>query len=375
MPVAGSGRISKPRWLADCPGERSRTCYKEDMSTTWRPPTLDEVAQVAGVSRATVSRVVNGAPNVDPGLRDVVRRAIETTGYVPNRAARSLVTRRTGAVAFVVSEPDRHADEPFPATVFGDPFFGRVVTGVLGVLGPKDVHPVLMHIDSTPTRDGLVNRLRQDHIDGVLLISIYPEDPLPTLLTSANVPTVLFSKPARPAPVSYVDVAHRDGTKLAADRLIAVGRTRIATIAGPLDSPAGQERLAGFQDAMARHGQPFVPSVEGNFTRKGGEQAMTRLLAEAPDVDGIFVANDLMAAGAVAVLREHGRRVPDDVAVIGFDDSAAARDCRPPLTTIRQPVEDMAAEMARMVLDRIERPDQPPASVIFEPALVIRESA
>ncbi len=341
-----------------------------------RPPTLDHVAQVAGVSRATVSRVVNGAPNVDPGLQELVRQAIEETGYVPNRAARSLVTRRTGSVALVMSEPERHAgDGPFPATVLGDPFFGRIISGVLGVLGPRDVHPVLMLVDSRPVRSGLVNRLRQDHIDGVLLISIYPDDTLPTLLTGAEVPTVLFSKPARPAAVSYVDVAHREGTKLAADRLVARGCTRIATIAGPRDAPAGQERLIGFQDAMARHGRPFVASVEGNFTQQGGEQAMERLLAEQPDVDGIFVANDLMAAGAVAVLREHGRRVPADVAVIGFDDSAAARDCRPPLTTVRQPVEDMAAEMARMLLDRIERPDQPPASVIFEPSLVARESA
>jgi DNA-binding LacI/PurR family transcriptional regulator len=341
-----------------------------------RPPTLDHVAQVAGVSRATVSRVVNGAPNVDPGLQELVRRAIEETGYVPNRAARSLVTRRTGSVAFVVSEPERHVDDgPFPATVFSDPFFGRIVRGVLAVFGPRDVHPVLMLVDSVAVRAGLVNRLRQDHIDGVLLISIYPDDTLPTLLTSAEMPTVLFSKPARPAPVSYVDVAHREGTKLAADRLVARGCTRIATIAGPSDAPAGQERLIGFQDAMARHGRPFVASVEGNFTQQGGERAMERLLAEQPDVDGIFVANDLMATGAVTVLREHGRRVPDDVAVIGFDDSAAAHTCRPPLTTVRQPVEDMAAEMARMLLDRVERPDQPPASVIFEPSLVVRESA
>lgn len=345
------------------------------LATEWHAPTLEQVAQVAGVSRATVSRVVNGAPNVDPNMQAAVRRAIESTGYVPNRAARSLVTRRTGAVAFVVSEPDRHADEPFPATVFSDPFFGRVVSGMLGVLGPRDVHPVLMLIDSPQSREALVSRLRQDNIDGVLLISIYPADPLPTLLTEANVPTVLFAKPASPAPISYVDVAHRDGTRLAADRLTEIGRQRIATISGPLDATAGQERLIGFQDAMARHGHPFVPSVAGDFTRQGGEQAMTRLLADHPEADAIFAANDLMAAGAITVLREHGRRIPEDVAVIGFDDSSAARDCRPPLTTIRQPVEDMAAEMARMVLDRITHPDQPPASVIFEPQLVIRESA
>jgi DNA-binding LacI/PurR family transcriptional regulator len=126
---------------------------------------------------------------------------------------------------------------------------------------------------------------------------------------------------------------------------------------------------------MARHGQPFVVSVEGNFTHLGGEQAMERLLAEQPDVDGVFVANDLMAQGAVAVLRDHGRRVPEDVAVVGFDDSSAARGCRPPLTTVRQPVEDMAAEMARLVLAHIEEPDQQITSVIFEPTLVVRDSA
>lgn len=345
------------------------------MSSSDRPPTLEHVARVAGVSRATVSRVVNGHPNVDPSLRDIVHRAITATGYVPNRAARSLVTRRTGTVALVVSEPERHSADRFSATVFSDPFFGRVVAGVLGEFGPRDVHPVLMLVETAEARAGLVNRLRQDHIDGVLLISNYPDDTLPTLLTDASLPTVLFSKPARPVPVSYVDVAHRDGAKLATDHLVASGRTRIATIAGPRGVRAGQERLAGFRDAMAHHGHHRIVSVAGDFTRQGGEQAMERLFAKKPDVDGIFAANDLMAAGAVAVLREHGRRVPEDVAVVGFDDSTAARDCRPPLTTIRQPVEDMAAEMARMVLDLVDHPDDEVRSVIFEPTLVVRESA
>ncbi len=346
------------------------------MSSSDRPPTLEHVARVAGVSRATVSRVVNGHPNVDPSLRDVVHQAITATGYVPNRAARSLVTRRTGTVALVVSEPERHTGgDRFSTTVFSDPFFGRVVAGVLGEFGPRDVHPVLMLVETARARAGLVNRLRQDHIDGVLLISNYPDDTLPSLLREASLPTVLFSKPASNVPVSYVDVDHREGAKLAVDHLVAGGRTRIATIAGPRGVLAGQERLSGFREAMAHHGHQRVTSVDGDFTRQGGEQAMERLFARKPDVDGIFAANDVMAAGAVAVLREHGRRVPEDIAVIGFDDSTAARDCRPALTTIRQPVEDMAAEMARMVLDRVEHPDDDVTSVIFEPTLVVRDSA
>jgi DNA-binding LacI/PurR family transcriptional regulator len=138
--------------------------------------------------------------------------------------------------------------------------------------------------------------------------------------------------------------------------------------------PAGQERLAGFRDALARHGRPEVPSVEGDFTLESGERAMTQLLAEHPEVDGVFAANDLMAQGALLVLRDTGRAVPEEVAVIGFDDSSAALACRPPLTTIRQPLEDMAAEMARLLLAHIEQPGRPVSSVIFDPTLVVRKS-
>jgi DNA-binding LacI/PurR family transcriptional regulator len=342
------------------------------MSTEQAPPTLEHVAKVAGVSRATVSRVVNGIRNVDPELREAVERAIEQTGYVPNRAARSLVTRRTGAVALVVSEPSKHTDA-FPGGVFADPFFGRVVSGVLSVLGPMDVNPVLMLVDSEKARKQLVNRLRQDRYDGVLLISIDPRDPLPALLTVAGVPTVMFARPVQPIPMSYVDVAHEDGARLAAEHLVARGCRQVATISGPLDTPAGQDRLAGFRSAMARHGQAYVPSAEGDFTQTGGERATEALLAQS--FDGLFVANDLMAMGALDVLRRHGKRIPEDVAVIGFDDSGAALSCRPRLTTVRQPVEDMAAEMARLVIERIGGEGERVTSVIFEPSLVVRDSA
>jgi len=342
------------------------------MSTEQAPPTLEHVAKVAGVSRATVSRVVNGIRNVDPELREAVERAIEQTGYVPNRAARSLVTRRTGALALVVSEPTTHTDA-FAGGVFADPFFGRVVSGVLRVLSPLDVNPVLMLVDSEKARDQLMGRLRQDRFDGVLLISIDPKDPLPAMLTLAGVPTVMFARPVQPIAISYVDVAHQDGARLAADHLAERGCRQVATVSGPLDTPAGQDRLAGFRAAMARHGQAHVPSVAGDFTQSGGERA-TELLLGTP-FDGLFVANDLMAMGALDVLRRHGKRVPEDVAVIGFDDSGAALSCRPRLTTIRQPVEDMAAEMARLVLERVNGAETQVTSVIFEPSLVVRGSS
>ncbi|MFJ9107603.1 LacI family DNA-binding transcriptional regulator [Streptomyces sp. NPDC102283] len=380
-------------------------------------PTLEDVARAAGVSRATVSRVVNGVRNVDPVIQEAVRRAVSVTGYAPNRAARSLVTRRADAIALVVSgagvEPeaarqdsatgasgDGKEDEDkggtgarsggeasgkdragsggsgsFTAQVFADPFFGRVVTGVVDYLRPRGMHPVLMFAETSRAREEVVAYLRQGSADGALVVSTHAEDPLPALIADAGLAAVLYARPARPVQVSYVDLAHQDGARLAAEHLLGRGCRRIATISGPLDVPAGQARLTGFRDAMARHGHPYIPIAEGRFTQESGEAAMERLLAEHPDVDGVFAANDLMALGACHVLREHGRSIPGDVAVVGFDDSSAALACRPPLTTVRQPVEGMAAEMTRLLLDRLARPDGPVTSVIFEPELVVRGSA
>ncbi|MET8879332.1 LacI family DNA-binding transcriptional regulator [Streptomyces rubiginosohelvolus] len=352
-------------------------------------PTLEDVARAAGVSRATVSRVVNGVRNVDPVIQEAVRRAVSVTGYTPNRAARSLVTRRADAIALVVSgagvEPGAAEEaedttesgqgSSFTAQVFADPFFGRVVTGVVNYLRPRGMHPVLMFAESSRAREDVVAYLRQGRADGALVVSTHAEDPLPALIAEAGLAAVLFARPARPVPVSYVDLAHQDGARLAAEHLLGRGCRRIATISGPLDVPAGQARLTGFRDTMARHGHPYIPIVEGRFTQESGEAAMERLLAEHPDLDGVFAANDLMALGACHVLRERGRSVPGDVAVVGFDDSSAALACRPPLTTVRQPVEGMAAEMTRLLLDRLSRPDGPVTSVIFEPELVVRGSA
>ncbi|MER7749741.1 LacI family DNA-binding transcriptional regulator [Streptomyces bacillaris] len=348
-------------------------------------PTLEDVARAAGVSRATVSRVINGVRNVDPAIQEVVRQAVSVTGYAPNRAARSLVTRRADAVALVVSgagveaEPGAGAAAgdggSFTAQVFADPFFGRVVTGVVDYLRPRGMHPVLMFAETSRTRDEVVGYLRQGSADGALVVSTHAGDPLPGLLAEAGLAAVLFARPARPVPISYVDLAHQDGARLAAEHLLARGCRRLATISGPLDVPAGRARLTGFRDALARHGHAYTPVAEGRFTQESGEAAMERLLAEHPDLDGVFAANDLMATGACHVLREHGRRVPEDVAVVGFDDSSAALACRPPLTTVRQPVEAMAAEMARLLLDRPPGPSSPATSVIFEPELVVRASA
>ncbi|MEU6104363.1 LacI family DNA-binding transcriptional regulator [Streptomyces flaveolus] len=341
-------------------------------------PTLEDVAREAGVSRATVSRVVNGVRNVDPAIQDLVRRAVERTGYAPNQAARQLVTRRTTTVALVVSGAGDASDteqNAFATRVFADPFFGRVVGGVVGHLRPRSMHPVLMFAETPEARQEVVGYLRQGGADGALVVSTHPDDPLPALLADARLPAVLFARPGRPVPLSHVDLAHRDGGRLAAEHLLARGCRRVVTVAGPLAVAASQERLAGFRDTLARHGHPHVPVAEGGFTVDSGMAAMNALLDEHPSLDGVFTANDLMAQGAIQVLRDHGRRVPEDVAVVGFDDSSVAVTCRPRLTTVRQPVEEMAATMARLLGEHIDGTRGEPTSVLFEPELVIRDSA
>ncbi|GAB3646125.1 LacI family DNA-binding transcriptional regulator [Glycomyces tarimensis] len=337
-------------------------------------PTLEDVARAAGVSRATVSRVINQTRNVDPEIQEAVRRAVAATGYVPNRAARSLVTRRSDAIGVVVAGvgPTEDVDA---GKFFTDPFFGRILTGIIGSLRPRNIYPALMVAENEDDEAAIAAYLKQGNADGALLISTFAVDRIPALVVEAGRPAVRFARPPQEAPVSYVDLANRDGGALAADHLASLGRRRPAAITGPLAVPAAHERQSGYVEQWARRGRAFVPSAEGYFTFDSGERAMKDLLAEHPDMDAVFVASDLMAQGAIHVLHDHGRRVPEDVAVVGFDDSSPSRLSRPQITTVRQPLEDMGAEMVRLLLERIADPGMEPASVIFEPELVVRESA
>src|SRR5690349_16719889 len=242
-------------------------------------PTMDQVAEAAGVSRATVSRVINGAPSVDAKIREIVQRAIAETGYVPNVAARSLVTRKSNSVALVISEPDRPFDSSFLNRIFTDPYFGRITAGATGALRPHDIHLVIIPTDSTDHHH-VIRYLRQGHVDGVLLISSHEQDTLPRQVHDLGIPAVVSARPTSPIAVSYVDVDQRLGAQLAADHLLGRGRSRLATISGPLDIPSGLDRLEGFRDYLLSRGFSSVPTIEGDFTRSGGEVAARRLLSD-----------------------------------------------------------------------------------------------
>lgn len=337
-------------------------------------PTLEKVAARAGVGRGTVSRVVNGSSQVSPQAREAVERAIAELGYVPNLAARALVTRRTDAVALVVSESEER--------VFGEPFFAGIVRGISSGLVDAHLQLWLAMAQSAAERERVEHHLTSQHVDGVMLLSLHDADPLPLLVEQRGLPFVLGGRPARllrPGVSAgwFVDVDNTGGARQAVDHLREQGRRVIATIAGPQDMGVGLARLAGYRDAARAHGLPADESLigYGDFSYDSGIVATRQLLERHPDVDGIFVAADLMAAGALRAIREAGRRVPDDVAVVGFDDSGVARQTEPTLTTIRQPIEEMGREMARLLIARIsgEQPEQPYS--ILETTVVVRESA
>ncbi|HEX6499762.1 MAG TPA: LacI family DNA-binding transcriptional regulator [Micromonosporaceae bacterium] len=335
-------------------------------------PTLDEVAARAGVGRGTVSRVVNGSPQVSAEARAAVEKAIAELGYVPNRAARALVTQRTDAVALVVSEPDDR--------VFGEPFFAGIVRGISAVLNESPLHLWLAMASSTAERRRVEHHLTGQHVDGVLLLSGHGGDTLPDLLAERGLPTVLGGRPLASnaaGSASFVDVDNVGGARLAVSHLAALGRRTIATIAGPLDMRAGVDRLTGYREALRAANLPGDDRlvVAGDFGEESGARAMGTLLDRVPDLDAVFVASDLMAAGALRVLRSRGRRVPQDVAVVGFDDSTVARHTDPPLTTVHQPVEEMGRRMARLLLARIAGDPDARSEVVLDTHLVVRASA
>ncbi|MGW4198793.1 LacI family DNA-binding transcriptional regulator [Streptomyces sp. NPDC005004] len=332
-------------------------------------PTLEAVAERAGVSRATVSRVVNGGDGVRAPLVARVQEAVEELGYVPNRAARSLVTRRHDAVAVVIAEPGTR--------VFADPFFAAQLRGISKELTAHDNQLVLLLTEGRDDHARVARYLAGGHVDGALVFSLHLDDPLPGLIHDAGVPTVFGGRPdwsdGRDGPV-YVDSDNRGGARAAVRHLVSLGRTRIAHITGPLDQTSAVDRLDGYRDVMGTDDPGLV--AHSDFTPSGGERAMRELLDRRPGVDAVFAANDLTALGALRVLRERGRRVPEDVALIGFDDMApVAEQTDPPLTTVRQDIEEMGRLMARLLLRGRAAPDDVPSSVVLPTTLVHRATA
>lgn len=332
-------------------------------------PTIETVAARAGVGRGTASRVVNGSSQVSPAARAAVLKAIDELGYVPNRAARNLVTRRTDCVALVISEPGER--------LFTEPYFAGIVRGISSAMSQTQLQLWLSMVQSSAERERAGRFLTREHVDGVMMLSQHANDPLPAKVRASGLPLVLCGQPlagsgngVEGGDLPFVDADNATGARHAAQYLLDQGRRRIACIAGPQDMSAGVARLQGFRQVA---GGELVEY--GDFSEESGAKAMTALLAREPELDSVFAASDPMAFGAMRVLKAAGRRIPEDVAVIGFDGSPGGRHSDPPLTSVFQPTEEMGREMTRLLLAQLAG-DQPAESqVIVETRLELRGSA
>jgi DNA-binding LacI/PurR family transcriptional regulator len=287
-------------------------------------------------------------------------------GYARNRAARATRAKSSGSVGLVVCEES--------IRMFTDPFFSRVLWGTSQALSPRDLQLVLLTVSSPRDCRRISRYLRSGHVDGVMMVSLHGR--LPLDVHSFGVPVVLAGRPPTDdETVSYVDADNAVGAETAVRHLIESGRKSVATVAGPPDMGPGIDRLRGYRKVTNEAGMPSLV-VYGDFVNpSSAEHATRRLLDLRPGVDAVFAASDFMATGVMRALRRSGRRIPDDVAVIGFDDGQLALHTDPPLTTVRQPIEQIGARMTQELLTRMGDSSCDPCHVILDTELVLRDSA
>lgn len=329
-------------------------------------PTLEEVAKLAGVSRSTVSRVINDQPYVRSETRERVWEAIRDSGYQPHAVARSLVTNRTGIIGIVIPES--------VTTLFADPFFPLLLQGTTQACNAHHYQLMLSLFTTLNGGQELYQRvLGNGYMDGVIVASASLDDPLIPALLRDRIPFVsIGSYPDKR--VHYVDVDNLGGARMAVEHLIHLGHRRIGTITGRLDMAHGQERLEGYRQALQAHHIQVDESliVEGDYTETSGAAGIQQLLSASPGA--VFVASDTMAIGALKALRHAGQRVPQDVAMVSFDDIPMASAIEPSLTTVCQPIRPMGVLAVETLLELVEQPGSGPRRTVLPTQLVVRES-
>lgn len=328
--------------------------------------TIRQIARLSGVSRSTVSRVINDHPNVSPQTREQVLQVVAETGFRPDPIARSLSSRRADIIGLVIPLAIQ--------SLFEDPFFPRLMQGISRGCNSHDYTLTLFLLHSLEEEAELYARIsRRQLLDGVIVTATQGGDPLIPQLIDNQIPFVVHGR-HEDSRVSFVDVDNVTGAYTAVTHLVRLGRRRIALIAGPLGSLAAEDRKQGYLNALQERRVPVDESliVHGDFTETSSHEAMQRLLPYEPDA--VFVASDTMALGALRALREAGKRVPDDVALVGFDDMPQAATADPPLTTVRQPIQRAGVLAVEMLIDILENGTEPARRIILPTELVIRAS-
>jgi len=333
-----------------------------------RGVTLDDVAERAGVSRATVSRVVNNYPHVSEKVRNQVRQIIDEMGYNPHIAARSLASQRTRNIGLVVPNSIHN--------FFTDPYFPRLTEGIAHACNENDYTLSLFIFHTLELEKRLIPRLtRGGLVDGIIVQTTGIDDDILLNISEGDVPFVVAGRPMNLSEASYIDVDNVNGAYNAVAHLIRAGRKYIGTITGPLNTSAGRDRAEGYRLALRDRNISLDESLitAGDFSEESGFYATKQLLAR-NKIDAIFVASDTMAIGALRALREVKKSIPDEIAVVGFDDLPPAQLATPSLTTVRQPVRRFGMKAMEILKDIIENGQVPPRQVILETELVIRQS-
>lgn len=330
--------------------------------------TLEMIARKAGVSRSTVSRVVNDHPNVRGEVRERVKRVIAETGYQPHAAARSLASRRTFVIGLVIPRSVQH--------FFGDPYFPRLTQGIAEACNLADYTLSLFLLHSENVEKKLIPRISsRGMLDGIIIQSTHLRDNVISEISQGQVPFLVAGRPFNAPYASFIDVDNVSGAEKAVNYLLSIGRTRIATVTGSLGTAAGLDRLVGYRRALEQAGLPVEESliVEGDFSEHSGYAAAGKLLASRPDA--IFCGTDMMAVGVLRRLKERGVRIPQDISLVGYDDLPPAQMADPPLTTIRQPIRRFGAKAVETLLDILDHPDRGQVRVILDATeLVVRET-
>ena len=328
------------------------------------PSTLEEIAGLSGVSRSTVSRVVNDHPRVSPTTRERVWDVIRREGYWPNLAARSLVSGKTSVLAVAVPVGFDN--------VLADPYYAVLLRGIASAADAQDRF-VMLSLAEPGFRHRVDEVAARGVVDGVIMSAAQLDDPLIGPLLESGKPFVSVGRCSDDR-VSYVDFDNRGSAHQVTSHLLRLGHRRVATIAGPSYAMAGVDRLQGYRDALEAFGLPYREELvfEGDFSTGCGRLGMRQLLEHQPDA--VFAASDRMAAGARSELRDSDLRVPEDVALAGFDDLPLARRMEPALTTVRQSSRSLGEEAVALLLELIEHPESSPKRVVLPTELVVRAS-
>lgn len=328
--------------------------------------TIHDVAVEAGVSRGTVSRVVNGERYVSAEARAAIESAIQRVGYVPNTAARNLVMQRTQAVGFVVHEPH--------SLFVDDPNIGNILLGANESLSLADYQLVCLIVDSERDTDRITRYLSGGFVDGVIMVSARDNDPITRLIERLALPAAFVGHPPDLRELPFVGIDNRTAARDITMELVGAGRSRIGMVAAALDRDSGADRFRGFQDALGDRFDPTLVAEVPLYSYDDGHRGMRTLLEREPAVDGVFAASDAVAAGALEALREAGRRVPEDVSIVGFDDSAWALRCSPALTTVHQPAAAVGQRAAEILLAQLRGEDADLDGSFVATSIVRRDS-